>query len=319
MTQTETPTRTPWGGARVRSMDAEPVIVQAGLDWTVTKDKLFTPLGQEATRHRGIIREDTSEILGIVGKNYTPIQNKDAFRFLDTLAHDGLMEYEGAGALNGGRRIFMVAKLPGELLIKGVDPTHKYLLLSNAHDGSGAFRVLPTAIRLWCQNMLMATLRAGAGTGISIRHSAGAEVAMADAHLALKLANKQFEDYGRLANVLADAQLSVDGFEAFLDATIPSQVTKAGRVSMRTENIRDSVTSLFEGGGVGSTEAAVRGTAYGALQALVEFDNYARSTTGPEEGRQLKRFESSLLGSSHALHRKAVNALVEITGVAAPH
>ena len=316
MTTSETPIRTPWGGARVRSMDAEPVIVQAGLDWTVGKEKLFTPMGQEAKRFRGIIREDNSDILGIVGRNYTPIQNKDAFTFLDTLAHDGLMEYEGAGAFGGGKRIFMMAKLPGELVIKGLDPTHKYLLLSNAHDGSGAFRVLPTAIRVWCQNMLMAALRTNAG--ISIRHSAGANVALADAHKALEQANREFEEYGVLANALADAHLSGSNFEAFLDATVPSKVTAKGAVSMRTENIRDGITELFEGAGVAAGSRATAGTAYGALQALVEYDNYFRSSTGPEDARQLKRFESSLLGASHTLHRKAVSALVDITGISAP-
>ena len=68
-------------------------------------------------------RLDTHQPLGIVSENYGVVQNEDAFKFIDTLVTGKLSELghspviETAGVLDGGKRVFVTAKFPDEIIL----------------------------------------------------------------------------------------------------------------------------------------------------------------------------------------------------------
>jgi hypothetical protein len=74
-------------------------------------------------------RQDTRQVLGIVGDRYRIVQNVEAFRFLDQLIGTA-MHFETAGSPAGGRRIWVLARLPeyGEV---GGDRVKPYVLVIN--------------------------------------------------------------------------------------------------------------------------------------------------------------------------------------------
>jgi phage/plasmid-like protein (TIGR03299 family) len=116
---------------------AADAIFAAGLDYNVELVPLFTRDGIQVPRRQGVIRSDTNQVLGTVGPSYSPVQNIGAFRFLDSVVADGGLRYHTAGALGQGQRIWMLAKLPGHIRVKGTDDiTDKFLLLHNSHDGT---------------------------------------------------------------------------------------------------------------------------------------------------------------------------------------
>ncbi len=92
------------------------------------------------------VRSDTHSVLGVVGKTYRVFQNVEAFDFMDTLVGEKLAMYETAGALRQGKRIWMLARIPKEYRV-GDDVVQPYVLLSNAHDGTQALRMIPTTVR----------------------------------------------------------------------------------------------------------------------------------------------------------------------------
>lgn len=100
-------------------------IHHAGLDYEVEKRKLFTPSIQDITievpNYFSTVRTDNDAILGVVGKDYQIVQNRDAFSFFDTIVGGEDMLYETAGALGKGECIFITAKLPN--YIPGVKMT----------------------------------------------------------------------------------------------------------------------------------------------------------------------------------------------------
>ncbi len=105
----------------------EPIAVDrrevAALDWSV-------PLCEEIAGYYATVRQDTREVLGIVGERYRIVQNEQAFQFVDQLIGSA-MHFETAGSLHGGRRIWVLARLPEHIEIGG-DPVRPYVLLMNS-------------------------------------------------------------------------------------------------------------------------------------------------------------------------------------------
>jgi phage/plasmid-like protein (TIGR03299 family) len=153
-------------------------ITLAGQDWLVEKWALQTygirqgaPLVLDVEDQYATVRTDTGAVLGVVSGLYRIFQNREAFDFMDELVGEKLALYETAGALRGGRRVWMLARIPKELRVGNTDDTIlPYVLLASSHDGSLALRVIPTTVRVVCQNTLNLALSRAGSTGVTIRH-----------------------------------------------------------------------------------------------------------------------------------------------------
>jgi len=121
----------------------------AGLDYTVEKRKLFTFNNEnqngnpeteiiipeiEVPNYFATIRSDTEQVLGVVGRDYQVIQNMDAFSFFDAIVGGEGIQYETAGALGNGERIFITAKLPEYIQVGKDDLIEPYLFLTTSQD-----------------------------------------------------------------------------------------------------------------------------------------------------------------------------------------
>ena len=117
--------------------------------------------------HFATVRTDSGDVLGVVGKRYRIVQNRDAFGFLDSLLQDGIMKYESAGALRGGRQVFLLARMPSVDEIVPGDNSLRYVLFSTSHDGTAAIHAVPTSVRVVCAN----TLRIATASSVGFRHT----------------------------------------------------------------------------------------------------------------------------------------------------
>ncbi len=165
----------------------------AGLDWIVESKPIYTEIsgvfGNTMAAIPGYVantRNSDGAVLGIVTDSYHIIQNTDAFQFTDNLV-GGDVRYETAGSLAGGKRVWLLARLP-ETEIVG-DKTEQYLVFTNTFDGSGSVRVACTPVRVVCQNTLNCALR-GAKRSWSIRHTANINTRLHEAQEALRLASR---------------------------------------------------------------------------------------------------------------------------------
>jgi len=104
------------------------------------------------------IRDDTREVLGIVSRGYTPVQNVELAEFCELLAEQGdEVRVESAGSIRGGKKVWFLLK--GESFSvrnpRGrEDEVAPYICVSNGHYGGMAFRCTPTTIRVVCSNTL---------------------------------------------------------------------------------------------------------------------------------------------------------------------
>lgn len=151
---------TPWDGLGreiARAVTSKDALRLAQLDWCVksraVKDSVT---GIEIPNWKANVRDIDNSVLGMVTGRYQIVQNDEAFAFTDALLGEGVT-YETAGSVNGGRKVWMLAKLEGrDIAGEKIDP---YLVFTNSHDGKGSVRVAITPIRVWCSNTLNLALQ----------------------------------------------------------------------------------------------------------------------------------------------------------------
>ena len=152
--------------------DSATAIELAHLNWDVEKEDLqLAKDGKDVANNYAIVRQDTRDVLGLVGNDYQCLQNREGFGFLDSLMQDGIMRYESAFALNGGRQICLLARMPSVDFVTPDDALLRYILWCTSHDGSSAVVGMPTSVRVVCANTKRLAIAKAGNQQITLRHS----------------------------------------------------------------------------------------------------------------------------------------------------
>jgi phage/plasmid-like protein (TIGR03299 family) len=323
-----------WHGLGTRLADpltSRDAIREAGLDYEVDLHPVYVnaddlkagpgDLGSLGlmTPHRvpgcrAAIRRDTGAVLGTVGDRYQVLQNVEAFEFMDAISGNGI-RYHTAGALGLGERVWMLGKLDGVLDVRGTgDVVEKYLLLSNAHDGSGAVRVLFTPTRVVCANTLAAALADGQGKGMTIRHTGDVREKIAQAQDVLGLARKFYDSLDVVFDRLASVRPSAAQLAAYFAELYPDPAKSKGKDGDKAANparaqaTRAELTRLFESGR-GQDHPGTRRTMFAAYNAVSEYLTHERGTRGVGDdatAQRAARLESAWFGDGAALNVRAL-------------
>ena len=297
---------TPWHrlGTRLENpATAAEAIEGAGLDYEAELTRMTTVDDIPVPNRLAVVRSDNRQILGTVGTSYVPVQNRQAFGFLDAVVADGSLRYHTAGALGKGERVWMLAKLPDDIRVKNSDDvTEKYLLLSNSHDGSSSLRVHFTPIRVVCANTLAIAARYGRGQGVSIIHKGDLVAKVHQAQQVLGLAKRFYDDAEEQIDRLARHYPSLRQLEEYFRQVYPDSPDGE---SSRTKNVRQEMLRLFEHG-IGHDMPEIRHTTWTALNAVTEYVDHYRSTRGKTiRDRASNRLESAWFGSGARLKERA--------------
>ena len=178
-------------------------IQKAGLDYEISLHPVITDTVLP-TNYMATVREDKQKVLGIVGKKYNVLQNRDAFNFFEEFVSNDLVSLETAGQLYDGKKIFVLAKINDEdMEITPGDRVEKYILLSNSNDGTSSVRVGFVPIRVVCCNMLQFVHSHEASKLIKVNHKRVVADTLTEIRATMDLVNKQFiateEQYKKLA------------------------------------------------------------------------------------------------------------------------
>ena len=233
----------PWHGLGIRvenAPDSKEALELAGLDWQVVQEPIFSTSGVEIPGYKANVRDSDSKVLGIVSDRYKIIQNSEAFSFTDMLIGEGV-RYETAGSLFGGRKVWMLAKLPQEYIITG-ERISPYLVFTNTHDGSGAVRCAVTPIRVVCSNTLNLAL-SSAERSWSMIHTGDIQHKLEDARNTLLHAGEYMEKLGEEIERLRDIKLTEQQVCDYIDALIPE--SKSDSLGRR-RNIKRSKAGIVQ-------------------------------------------------------------------------
>lgn len=255
----------PWHGLGTMVAEAPnsaKALELAGLDWTVESKEICVAGGDKIPNYRANVRSTDGATLGVVSDRYTIVQNKEAFDFTDGLI-GGDVRYETAGSLNGGKTIWLLAKMP-EVDILG-DKTEPYLCFTNTHDGSGAVRVCMTPVRVVCNNTLNFALST-AKRNWSTRHVGDLQGKKREAHVTLALATKYMGALADEADRLANITVQDERLKEILDELFPAKETDTDRVKNTMKAMKDEYMICYFAPDI----AKFRGTAWGAVNAMAD-------------------------------------------------
>lgn len=215
----------PWHGLGTMVQEAptsEDALHIAELDWRVEQTPVFTDAGIEIPGYKANRRDTDGSILGIVSDRYKIVQNTEAFEFTDAIVgetEDGVVKYETAGSLCGGKRIWLLAKMPTKKVLD--DDVEPYMFFSNSHDGTGAIKVGMTPVRIVCANTLAIALNT-AKRQWSTKHVGDMQSKLEEAKLCLRMADSYMANLDVEADRLANAKLYREQIEEILDEMFPA-------------------------------------------------------------------------------------------------
>lgn len=266
-------------------------------------------------RYQGTYRvRNSGEImpLGIVGKDYHIIQEAEGFAFLDKVVDTGEALISSAGLLNDGRRSFCCLRLPEGVMVGGQDAVDMYAFVTMGHDGSLSLKGAVTPIRVVCQN----TVTAGLATAISsfvIRHTKNAVDRMRQAQELLQVTYAYADEWAAEMDKMIAAQVTKDKFDKLISGLY---APKEPNPTKRAENgfiaKREQLMGLYEAG----TQDGIRGTAWGAWNTIVEWEDWAKPVRGiPAAQADARRFERSLQGDVQDEKDRALRAIKSLVGV----
>ena len=246
---------------RTQALQTTPMLSADGVDVLPVADHFATVRTNPVTGR--------PDVLGVVGRGYTPIQNEEHAELLDTLVDESGAHFETAGSVKGGRQVFLTMKLPETMLIGGIDAVDMYIVACNSHDGTSAFRLLISPVRVVCANTLSLAIRR-AQSSFSIRHTSGAHGYIGQARAALGLTFKFAEAFQAEADRMIEQTITDEQFRSIV-AQLWTTDSTSERSKTITRNRQVALSGLLHRS---ETNDAIRGTRWAAYQAITEYTDH---------------------------------------------
>lgn len=300
---------TPWhglGSELTRGADLDVWRVEAGLNWSVGRAQVaFKPEGKGIFvkgDSQVLYRDDTFAQLGIVSDRYQIVQPGEVLEFFRDIVGTGGLELETAGSLDGGKKVWALAKTGDGFSIMGQDRVEGYVLLSTSFDGSMATRAQFTSVRVVCNNTLQLAAKDTKGAVI-VPHSSTFDAT--GVKIDLGLIHGAFSTFEDQAQELAQRRLTnEEAMKLLAQVMVPSSVDKEfdqSTVSTKRFNQVLTVFDLYQHAGRGSNLRSAAGTAWGLVNAVTEYvDHHAARNTN-------NRFRSGQFGPGATMKQDAFN------------
>jgi phage/plasmid-like protein (TIGR03299 family) len=315
-------------GTAVNAGSASEAARQAGLDWNVQladmQAYVFNPVNEFETvtdyypvpKRQAVLKlgkDNTNEVIGVVGDKYKIVQNMEVFSALDTLVDSGDARYAAAGEYNNGANIWMVMELPVGVRVAD-DPHAAFLLVQSSHDGSCAVRIRPIIERLYCANQINRIIKGKHKNAYTyvMKHTTNSELSVNDIRNITQLTYDSIQQYETIASTLLQLEVDERKVKNIFKAVwaLPSEIEEApdhllsqGQRRQRTIalNGRDSAWNIYS---QSPTQENIRGTAFGVWQAVIEHaDHYA-------SGGSDKRAIATISGRNDRIKDKALELVL---------
>jgi len=303
-----------------QQMNWNEALTHFGIDYQVNKQPVYSVVDGETQEVPGVccmVRGDTNEIMaGVsISDTYSVLQASHWADVGERITGKLNAEFVKGGTLKGGRVVYLQAKLPDSIRVKGTDDViDKMLTFVNSYDGSSAFMILPSTLRIFCANQMNALRRDTRNGGVSIRHTRNADARLADADKSLLEVMNAYREYEEKVNWLTEQKFTDEMMTKALQKVFNIKAKAGGTeadISTVTVRKMTKIRDLFESGqGI----APWKGSGWAAANAFSEWSDHHRSfhKSNGVVSLEEKRQESSLIGNGAAFKDRSLAAIEEV-------
>lgn len=289
---------------------AQEAIKHGGLEFEVEKQRLYTEKWLDVPNFFATVRTDTQAILGLVGNDYTILQNSEVFNFFDNIVGSGQAIYETAGCLGKGNIIFVTAKLPKTIKVKNDSPVENYLVLSTSHDGSMAITAYFTPVRVVCQNTLNASLNQ-CSNKVFLKHTLNVKERFVEAAKMMGIHSGYLDMLEQAFNLMLDKKVKDRDVKYIITSCMMNKeeikqlaLTGAVGFSTRKENMIQELVNYYHGA---AELDSIRGTCYGVYNAVTGFFQNAKTFKSDD----VKMKSLVMGGSGYQLTQRVFDKLIK--------
>ena len=312
---------------RAEGLTSSEALVAAGQDWTVEKVPVAQYMGiddetgemvwDEMPGVHSVQRSSDLKSVGTVGERYVPINNVDSFQWGDDLLDDSGAHWIAGGNLRGGSLVWMLAQLPESIYIAGMEDEaiQPYLFVTNSHDGSKAIEASVTPIRLTCNNMFSAALKAAKRT-FKIRHTKNMTGKINEAKRALGITHAYMAELEALGTDLVGQSFSNADFDRFLETLVPTK-DAAWDVAMSDKDTSIALTKALNKQdqikGIWKNKPDlqnIQNTKWCALQSVIDFHDHHIGGRGDNKAEN--RMSRILMPVQKNIGHKALDILTAV-------
>ena len=305
----------PWHGlgeALPPDQDIEKWVQAARLDWEIEMIPVSYQMGgrNHVMGDRFVLaRSDTQAALSVVSRDYQVVQPKEVLEFYRDLVEERHYKLETAGALDGGRKVWALARTG---LVAGVagnaaDQLGAYVLLATSCDKSLATTIAFTSVRVVCQNTLsfaVHEVKKESRRSIKVNHSRRFDADQIKKDLGLM--DESWEKFKLQLTPMAGKAMSDSAAEEFFQSLFQSEKEmKEGTIS---DQKRKEVMQLmsFYRHAPGQDLPTAKNTLWGAVSAVTYYVDHIRTASGD-------RLDSAWFGAGATLKEKAWQQALEQT------
>lgn len=274
-------------GTSMNETDVSEVLKKANLDYTVVTSPVFAMLGDKKVEYPQkvlTIKEETGIALGIVSPQYVPMQNKDAFDFINYIDDD--ITFVKAGETATGL-VYMIGELH-EMDILG-DKFKTYAIFQNSHNGRYQLAMSICPLRIVCQNQFNLSFKESNSTFL-IRHTKNMESKLSLAAETLHSISHYMNVFNEKAQLFATQKVDEHSITKFLNFMFPTDETMAQKTIERVEDEKAKFLRAYNA----DDNQNFKGSAWGLLNGLTDYithQEYKRKVENAEE----KRFVETIL------------------------
>ena len=305
----------PWHGlgeALPPDQDIETWVKSSRLDWEIERLPVNYQMGgwNHVMRDRFVLaRSDTQAALSVVSGDYRVVQPKAVLEFYRDLVEERHYQLETAGALDGGRKVWALARtgLVAGVADNAADELGAYVLLATSCDKSLATTIAFTSVRVVCQNTLsfaVHEVKKESRRSIKVNHSRRFDADQIKKDLGLM--DESWEKFKLQLTPMAGKAMSDSAAEEFFQSLFQSE--KEMKEEKISDQKRKEVMQLmsFYRHAPGQDLPTAKNTLWGAVSAVTYYVDHIRTASGD-------RLDSAWFGAGATLKEKAWQQALEQT------